>query len=578
MKAGLKGIVLFISLLLMIPGIVNSQKRFYAATDAREVLTNSYFEVRFVLENSNGSDFQAPDFSKFEIVSGPATSSQISITNGRRTQKKSYTYVLLADLEGTFDIKPATINVGRKTLSTEALEIKVIKRKAGAGKRASDKDVFVRAELSDSLVYPGQQILLTYVLYSRKRVSGYNYLSNPDYEGFFTQEINTRDRAERRIIDGVEFQSQVFKTIALFPQKLGELYVEPVQFSLGIAGNNDPFSSFFNRSKQVPVSTNDNWVKVIPLPENAPENFKGAIGKYNMTARLSNRQATTDDALSLKMTIEGNGLSKFIEAPDLNLGDQFDVYDPRVIDDQIYATEDDIVSKKTFEYLLVPKKEGRKRFKVAFSYFDTDSARYETLYSPMFIVTITAGKNTLSGLSPEEILEKYKLRPMMMDNSLKKDPKFFTGSPIFFGLITLLLLFIPAMLLWKFYLIKKGKIDPQELRKKRAAKEAEKRLEEAKRLLDGSDNASFYKAISEALEKYMMDKFSISTSELSKENINAQLLDRNLDSESIQNYFQILEKCELALFGGTTPQANNDIYARADELMRKMLINLEKQG
>ena len=59
---------------------VQGQEQFYAKTDARDVLVNSYFEVQFVLENASGSDFVPPDFSPFTVVSGPSTSNRIPVS------------------------------------------------------------------------------------------------------------------------------------------------------------------------------------------------------------------------------------------------------------------------------------------------------------------------------------------------------------------------------------------------------------------------------------------------------------------------------------------------------------------
>lgn len=566
---------LVVVLFLLIPLMGFSQERFYARTDVREILPNSFFEVEFVMENINGTDFSPPDFSPFTVVSGPSTSTQMSIINGRRSQKKSYGYRLLARQPGTFTIGPATIRYKRKTLQTEPLEIKVVERRSSGGEQKAE-DVFVRAEVSDTVVYPGQQIVLNYVLYTTKRVSNYNYLSNPNYEGFYTQEIEARDQPERRVIDGREYQVQVFQSIALFPQKLGDLYLQPVQFSLGIGQRNDPFN-LFNQTRQIPVTTNDLWIRVKALPEGAPESFNGAIGKYTMSASINTRQATTDDALSLKITIQGNGLAKFIEAPVVDLGTSFDVYDPKLLDEQVYPTNDDIISRKTFEYLLVPRKEGRQDFQVAFSYFDTDSSKYETLNSEIFSVLIRPGQNNTSNLTPEEILEKYQLRPLMMDTKLYQYRAYFVASPWFYIVVAILFLGIPIMLLYRYFQIKRGKIDPLEWKRKRAAKEATRRLAKAKELVTGSKPQEFYRAISEALEKYIADKFSIHTADLSKENITLQLKEKLVDQDSIEEYLTIQQKCDLALFGGVNAAANEDIYERADQLLRKMLLELEKK-
>jgi hypothetical protein len=564
-------------LLAFVPFFSWGQTQFYAKTDAREVLVNSYVQVEFVLENASGSNFTPPDFSPLKVVSGPSTSSQISIVNGKRTQKKSWGYTLLASDEGIVNIGSASIRSGRKTLNSEPLEIKIIKRDQVGGKEQTE-DVFIRAELSDSIVYPGQQVLLNIVLYTNKRISGYNYLSIPTFDGFFTQEINSRQDPVRQIIGGREYQSQILRTYALFPQQMGDLYVESIQMRVGLVQRNDPFSSFFNQTRQIPLSTGDQWVKVLPLPENAPEAYSGAIGKYRFDAKLNQNRATTDDALSLKLTIEGNGLAKFIEAPDIGLKEIFEVYDPKVLEETSYVTNEDVVSKKVFEYLLVPRKEGKYDFNVSFSYFDTDSVVYKTLRSQQFYVDILPGENTLSGLTPQEILEKYQLKPMMMQTKMNQSGDYFFGSILFYLVLGVLILVFPIMYFWKQYQIKLGNIDPAEIKRKKAAKEASKRLSLAKKLMDENDHKAFYKAIADSLEKYITDKYAIQTSELSKENIRKKLIDLAVEKNLVDDYFYILKKCELALFAGVSSEANRELYQKSEELMQRIWLNLEKKA
>lgn len=565
----MKKLLLFLTLFITWHGALQAQVRFYAKTDAYEVLTNSYFEVEFVLENAAGSNFNPPDFQNMKIVSGPNQSSQISIVNGKRSQKKGFSYTLLANAPGKYIIGPAEIKVNGTFLKTEPIQIKVVKGRSGTGLSGTDKEVFVRAEISDTVAYPGQQLLLRYVLYTTKRVSGYNFLSEPVYEGFFTQKINTVNEARRTVIDGVEYQSQTLQTVALFPQQLGDLNVESIQVSLGLALRNDPFSIFQSTQSRA-VITNDLWVRVIPLPDNPPVSFKGALGKFSISTSLSNRNMTTDDAVSLNLKISGNGLPKFIEAPELDLGGKFEVYDPKVIRENMYPSNNDIISEKTFEYLLVPAAAGRQNIQVEFSYFDTDSSKYITLFSPNYTVTVSQGENKLSGLTPEELLMKYQLRPMMVDTELYKKGTDFFNSAYFWVVFGLLLTWIPGLLLWKYIRIRQGKIDPDVIRRKRASKEALKRLAPARLLLERGNHKAFYKAISDALYKYFRDKFTVQTTDLTNENVRETLQNGNIRPELIEEFMEIIQKSEMAIFAPTDQKGSIDIYDKTQKLVQEI--------
>ena len=282
-------------ILCIVPILTFGQVQFYAKTDAREVLVNSYFEVQFVLENATGNNFVPPDFSPFKVVSGPFTSTNFSYVNGRRSQSKSYGYQLLASDEGSFSIGSASIEVGKNALTTNPLEIHVANR-SNLDIDHKTEDVFIQVEISDTVVYPGEQILLKYVLYSRKRIGNYNYISNTGFDGFYPQEIVTDEKPVRRVLNGVEYVSTVLRTIALFPIQPGELYIEPMQLNVELVDRYNPFFPSRSNRKDIPVSSEGQWIEVKTLPGDPPETFNGAIGTYSMRADIAPRQLTTDDA------------------------------------------------------------------------------------------------------------------------------------------------------------------------------------------------------------------------------------------------------------------------------------------
>jgi hypothetical protein len=260
----------------------------------------------------------------------------------------------------------------------------------------------------------------------------------------------------------------------------------------------------------------------------------------------------------------------------LNLQNRFDVYDPTVIDEAVYATNDDVISRKTFEYLMVPLKEGHQQFNIQFSYFDTDSSKFITLESQAIRMMISAGKDQLSGLSPEEILQKYRLKPMMVGGNTSLTKTYFFGSKLFYILFFILLGFIPLFIIIKWYLLRKGKIDPDLIKQKKAAKEAAKRLSKAQSLLENNDHMAFYKSITDTFQKYISDKYAIDTVDMNKESIKSRLEIKGLSAQLISEYMDLLNHCEKALFSGINQEGDKTIYQRADLLLKEMLLFLEK--
>ena len=154
----------------------------------KQVMVGERFQVVFEA-NAEGKNFQAPSFNGFTVVGGPFTSSSssFSMVNGSMSHsvKNTYTFALHANQEGTFHVGSASLNVKGNKISSEPFDIKVVpddgSHAAPSGGGASNqgqsqqntndpqvsgKDLFLRVIPSKKTVYVGEQIVLTYKLYT----------------------------------------------------------------------------------------------------------------------------------------------------------------------------------------------------------------------------------------------------------------------------------------------------------------------------------------------------------------------------------------------------------------------------
>lgn len=563
---------------LLMANLSYSQVRFYAVCNADEVILGSYFNVEFVIENGSHVDFVPPDFKGFKVLSGPNRSSQISIINGQRSQKESYGYSLIPEKSGNLMIGSAKILVGKKIYKSKPLTVQVLKSAKGSSPSTPEKEVFVKAELVEKNVYFGQQVLLNYVLYTRKRISGYNVLALPDFEGLLAQETEIARTSGRKVVGGKEYATEVLKSFALIPQKTGKITVEPFQLTLGLAENDDPFG-IFSESKPMAISTNEVVMNVLPLPDHPSGSFNGGVGNYSINTEVTPLELTTDEAVSLQLTITGNGLSKYIQAPKLDLLREFEVYDPTEVSRQDYVRDGYITGSKTFEYLLVPLQTGEKTIRVGYEYFDPGKKRYVTLNSPEYRVTVTKGKKTpLARRNSPENANTGDVLPLMTGRDLSDSANPFAGSMLFWILLALLILAIPAMFWYKKYLDKTNLMDPLLRKSQKASKEAKKRLAKARSDLNAGNHQAFYKSISEALLSYAADKFSIETLDLSKSRIESALREKSVPEELCLQFNGLLEKCERALFAGFNPQGDENLYNEAGELIASLETHISQPG
>lgn len=548
--------LLFISFWTTIIGQVS----FEASIDARQVVENGYFQITFTLNNAQGSNFKAPLFRNFTVLNGPSRSMSTTIINGNASQKVAYSYSLQPKKVGKFSIAPATMVVNGKIMKTNTVTVDVIKASEASKNASQEQQLFVRAEIDTNLVYLGQQLVINYKLYYSVNIENYDIAFEPEYQGFFARDIRRFDsRSVREVVDGVQYLTKVLKRVALFPQQTGLQKIEPMTVRLGvIVGNKRPNSFFFNNQiKPVNVQTNPLEINVKSLPQPIPPSFSGAVGKYAINSYIDKRNITTDDAVGVKLTIQGNGDIKRLQPPALDFPSVFEVYDPKVLDEISQETGGILKGQKTMEYLALPKQAGSYQIKPSFTYFDTDSSKFITLAPNLFNITVRPGKGAPVSqpiVAPDIANKDIRYIKTATSFSTKGTP--FPKTSLFYGLLILPFIVLGGAFAYKQILARNGNIDIVLLKRKRAQKIAEKRLAMAEDLMKTNKSRAFYDEISRALLGYVCNKLNIPLSELTKDNVRQKLQSLKVQDQHITDYMAIIKITEMALFAGMDNSAS----------------------
>ncbi|MFH2094410.1 MAG: BatD family protein, partial [Bacteroidota bacterium] len=258
-------------------------------------------QFRLVYEvNASGSGFRAPDLSDFNVLMGPSSqqSSSIQIINGQVTQNvsNSYTYLLQAKKEGKYEIAPAEITVGGKSYQSNSLTIDVVKgtppvssgqsNQGGGGQNsavnASGDDLYVRIHLSRSSLYQGEHLVATIKIYTKLNLVGFEDMKFPSFNGFWSQDVETPKQIQlvREMINGEAYNVGVLAQYVLYPQRSGELTIDPFEIDCVVqkrvsGGSNNFFDSFFSRYQNFSQKAISPSVKVnvMSLPSNKPDGF-----------------------------------------------------------------------------------------------------------------------------------------------------------------------------------------------------------------------------------------------------------------------------------------------------------------
>jgi hypothetical protein len=548
---------LYPCLLLLFPFGLIAQVSFTATSDAKQVPIGEVFEIEFSLKNAQGQGFRPPTFGEFNVVSGPNKMNSMTMVNSVASSSESYSYVLQAKKEGVFTLGVATITVKGQVMRTDPLSISVTKGKKQtiAATGSSKDDVFVRAEASSTEGLVGQQLIVDYKLYTRVNLSGVSRVSEATYDGFYKLDVNDYTRADTRVeMGGKMYLTRTLQRIALFPQKEGALGLEPLTLQVSIVKENqgrggrdeDPFGQFFSSPdlEQKVVTANALIFNIKPLPANPPPSFTGGVGDFQAAFSLSKTEATTDDALSLRLIVSGNGDAKRWVAPKIAPVDGLEIYEPKVLKEQSIENQGEWQTVKEFEYLIVPKRAGSFSLKTTFSYFNTEGGRFNTI-DTTFALKIQQGNNKAATLLQDRPQD---IRGLKFATVLISEKGSFYNSLLYWALLVAPFVLFGLTLALKQIQLQLSRRDATLLRQENAPKVAEQRLAVAQDFLAKGDRKLFYEEVSKSLFNYISDKFQMPLSEFSKSNVREKLTSLKINDVYIGNFIKILNDCEIALF------------------------------
>lgn len=579
----------------------------FKAVAPNAVVMGQQFRLAYTVNaEAKASDLRIPELTDFDVLMGPSTSSSMStqIVNGSVSSETSFTftYILMPKKEGTFNIGPASIKVKGANYTSNALALKVLppdkaaEASAGNGGQTASigkDDYFVRVEVSDRNVYEQEGFLVTFKLYAA-RMCGLNNAKFPEYEGFLAQEIEQKDpQWSQDHYNGRNYYTVVLKQTVLYPQRPGKLTIDSGKFDAVIniptqrkvRSIFDDFMDAYDKVQKVLVSS-PVTIDVKPLPSGKPASFSGAVGNFTMTSDINSTNVKTNDAVTIKLKISGNGNIKLIKNPEVVFPNDFDIFDPKVETD-LKTTTAGVSGSKTIEYMAIPRYAGDFEIPaIAFSYFDPKSGSYKTLKSDAYKLHVEQGEGG-SATSPvvSNFSNKESVKYLGKDiRYLKvKDFNFIANNDIFFGSFMYYMCYlVPAILFIVFFFIYRKQVKENSnialVRTKKANKIAVKRLKNAGKLMKENKKEEFYDEVLRALWGYLSDKLNIPQASLTKDNVEIELAKYGVDDTLTKEFMDILNTCEFARYApAQASDAMDKLYELTVDAIGKMENTIKKQ-
>ena len=554
------------------------------------VAADEQFNVTFIIEGEDSpSDFAWTSGEEFQIQWGPqqGKSTSIQIVNGKRskTVQSTYTYVLRPVRTGRFSIPAATAKVKGRQISSQTKTIEVASAGAASAQRpqtgqqpqrqsagVSDSDIFMTLTLDRTKVAVGEPITATLKLYQRVNIAGFENVSFPTFNGFWSQETEAPTNIEfnREVYDGQIYNAALLRKFTLIPQQQGQVTINPAEMTCLVnirvsSGGTSIFDGFFDdyRTVRKKVSTRPVTVTVSPLPAGAPASFAGGVGEFRISAKVSKDTLKTHEAASLLVTVSGRGNVSLLEAPKVNFPPDMEVYDTKV-SDRIDKTG--LSGSRTYEFPFIPRSDGDFVIEpVKYSYYDVNQKKYVTLETaPISLVVLKGNETEHAGVIVSGPVQKdvknlaSDIRFInVKDSTLVPQGSFFVGTALFW--VLLVALFLVASLLWAALRhLAARRADVAGTRNRKATKMALKRLHLANTFLKQNLYTAFYEELHKALLGFISDKLNIPASELSRDRISEALTEGGVDAAHAETFIGILDACEFARYA---PSAGNDAMA-----------------
>lgn len=555
------------------------------------VSVDEQFNVTFVIEGAKPSDFSWDPGSDFDLVWGPqqGRSTSVQIINGKRTESSqtTYSYILRPLKTGKFTLARASARVKGNEIYSDPHPIEVVSSGSSSGQssqpsqsqsssqqaqqgKISDSDLFLRLSLSRSDVVVGEPVIATIKLYQRVNISGFEGVSFPSFDGFWSQEIEAPSNIEfqRETYDGQIYNAAVLRKFLIIPQHQGKLKIDPAELVCLVSvrvssGGNSIFDGFFDEYRNVrkKVQTSPVTVNVSPLPAGAPASFGGGVGEFTISASVSKDSLKTHEAASLVVTVSGKGNVSLLEAPKVSFPPDMEVYDTKITSS---IAPGGISGTRKYEYPFIPRSYGDFVIEpIKYSYYDVNQKRYVTLETqPLNLKVIKGDETEASG--PMVVPGTGQKDVRNLDSDIRyinvKDPglvakgRFLVGSGLFWTIVSLMI--VLAVTLW--LLLRRmaaRKADVAGTRNRKATKMALKRLQLAGTFLKQNLYTAFYEELHKALLGFISDKLTIPVSELSRDRITDALEEGNVPEEYISTFIGILDACEFARY---SPSTGND--------------------
>lgn len=571
-------------LFLVLVNVSLAQTRLEVKMSKTTLKVGESAQLSFIF-NAVGDDFIPPKINGFQ-VNGPMVSQSENIINGAYSGNQQFAYVIQAIRPGKFTIPSAMVEFKGRIFKSQPVIVTVLNQNIKGEKQTNEDSyvsknnvgknapVFIEAEISKTNVYINEPVEVSYRVYlnPKFKIEKENKINFPKYNNFWSQTEDLRDNHwEQVVVNGRIYYTKLFRRTVLYPQKTGNLSIDPLSLDFNIAyptGELDFFNDPQYETARRVIATPSKTIVVKPLPEKGkPENFTGAVGVFEFNVIVDKLESKTGEAIQMEFVVTGTGNLKLFELPKPNLPADFEIFEPTHKEDM----EENIRGMSgsiSDSYTIIPQNKGKFLVKPQqFSYFDIQSKSYKTISSYEINLTIAQGDKHISQLQKNKTTSPKTILPIFTEAT------FFTlNSSTFFNSVWFYLLLGLPILTALFLLVVKRKINEKEEKehkiilnnKKPIAPVSWQNLEQK-----STDKEVFYAEIEQELKAFITTYFHIDPT-LSNETLREQLSEKGVELSLIVQIDKLLQTCEIAKYTPVSNLNKTQDLEQANEIINQL--------
>jgi len=564
-----------------------AQASFEANVNSEQVPLNDVIQVEFTM-NSDGDNFRPPNFEGFSVVGGPNSSVSYAWVNGKKSFKKSFSFLLQPKRKGKITIGKASIQIEGQTYTTNPMTITVTdaverqdpRQQMSQIQQGSLDKIHLVAEVSKTKPFINEPVTIVYKLYFNANVTGYRGNQIPTYDKFWTYNVDMPQRPELKQgkYKGEMYNYVVLKQDIIMAQEVEKHTIKPLSLTVQAevpTGRRDFFGFPEYGVVEKEYSSQPIVIDAQDLPQkDRPATFSGGVGEFSFKVNPSTKELKAGEPLYLTVSVAGKGNLNLVTIPTPIAHSALEVYDPEYTE-KLNPSASGLQGNRTNKYTIIPQYKGEYNIDpMEFSYFDLASKQYKTITTDTLKIHVLEGptlptNKEVAGtdtVDDQELFQKNKTTLSFVE----PEKSAYWDSPLFY-----FLLFAPIAAMPLFAIatrIRSNKANDQEgNRLRRNNRLAKKYLSEAKKQMKNKE--LFYEALERCLHNFLKAKLKIETSEMSNENIIALLQDKTLSIEAIQSFMELKNACEWARYTPTEQVNITKDYETAIDVIDQ----LEKQ-